>query len=354
MLICSSGFKSKCVGSIIAVAAILANSLIVPVGVHAQAKTGTPLGSMVTPPNSPTPSEQDVTQAVEEIAVIGGHGSFIWSWADGDSGFQLAQTFTTLFRQIGLKVFLQLSPTGVGSPTPPNGLAKTFTDPAVQAQYLSDVTRLAALHPDYLNLATEINLMYYVDPAEFTAFVPLYQQAYALAKQTSPQTQVGVSYHLDLYFGYEEYNVPGMLGTQDFIGFTTYPAWTVYKNVYPAPDQMAPAYYDRIRSVFPTQPIVFAEVGWPSGGLGSMADQEKYVSALPKYMATVHPILITWTMEHDVNYFQVAALSAAQISILQGFNVDPTELFNELNSMGMLTATGPPKPAWITAETLVF
>jgi hypothetical protein len=340
--------------TIAAVLAIVAASAIKPVALNAQAKTGTPLGSVVTPAHSPAPSDQDVAQAIKEIAVIGGSGSFIWSWADGDPGYQLMQTFTTLFRQVGLKVFLQLSPTGVGSPAPPNSLPKTFTDPQVQAQYLSDVSRLAALHPDYLNLGSEINLMYYLQPAEFAAFEPLYQQAYILVKQISPQTQVGVSYHMDLYFGYNEFNVPGLLGTQDFIGFTTYPSWTVYKGVYPAPDQIPTAYYDRIRAVFPTQPIVFSEVGWPSGGLGSLSDQEKYVAALPKYMAIVQPVLITWTMQHDVDYFHVASLSQQQINILLGFNVDPTELFNELNSMGMLTWDGPPKPSWVTASSLVF
>jgi hypothetical protein len=335
-------------------AAIVACSVIAPVNLHGQAKTGTPLGSVVSPAHSPTPSDQDVAQAVKEIAAIGSCGSFIWTWSNGDPEYQLLQTLTTLFREVGLKVFLQIAPTGIGSPAPPNGLPKTFTDPLTQAQYLNDAARLAALHPDYLNLGAEINLMYYLEPAEFNAFIPLYQQAYAIVKQTSPQTQVGVSYHLDLFFGYNEFNVPALLGPQDFIGFTTYPAWTVYKGVYPAPDQIALAYYDRLRIVFPTQPIVFAEVGWPSGGLSNLSDQNKYMAALPQYMAKTQPALVIWVMEHDVDNFHVSELSQAQINILLGFNVDPTELFNELNSMGMLVWDGPPKPAWVTASGLVF
>jgi hypothetical protein len=347
-------FPTQRAAVVAVVVAIVASSMIAPADLYSQAKAGTPLGSVVSPAHSPTPSDQDVAQAVKEIAAIGTCGSFIWTWSNGDPEYQLMQTLTTLFREVGLKVFLQLAPTGIGSPAPPNGLPKTFTSPLTQAQYLNDVRRLAALRPDYLNLGAEINLMYYLQPAEFNAFVPLYQQAYALAKQTSPQTQVGVSYHLDLYFGYNEFNVPALLGPQDFIGFTTYPAWTVYKGVYPAPDQIPLAYYDRLRVVFPTQPIVFAEVGWPSDGLGSLSDQDKYVSALPKYMAKTQPALVIWVMEHDVNNFHVSELSQEQINILLGFNVDPTELFNELNSMGMLLSDGPPKPSWVTASGLVF
>ena len=331
--------------------ATLFASLAIPSA--AQVKSG-PMGSMFTPAHWPNPSNQDVLQAILEIGAIGNHASYMWQWADGQASLQQMQALTPLFRQYGLKVFLQLSPTGLGAPAPPNQLPATFTDPQTQAQYLSDVKQLALLQPDYINLGAEINLMYYLQPAEFKAFEPLYQQAYALVKQVSPSTQVGVSYHLDLFFGDSEFNLIDELGPQDYIGFTTYPAWTVYDGYYSAPNEMETVYYDRIRSVIPTTPIVFSEVGWPTGGLGSMADQAAYVSALPKYMAVTKPALITWTMEHDAANFNVAALSAEQIQILQNFDVNPQELFNELDTMGILSNAGPPKPAWVTAETLSF
>ena len=37
-----------------------------------------------------------------------------------------------------------------------------------------------------------------------------------------------------------------------------------------------------------------------------------------------------------------------------GFEVDPAELFSELNSMGILSWDGPPKPAWFAAMGLIF
>ena len=315
---------------------------------------GDPLGSMFTPAHWPHPTDQDVLHAILEIGAIGGHASYMWQWGDGNSSYLQMQALTPLFRQYGLKVFLQLSPTALGTPAPPGGLPPTFTSPQTQAQYLSDVQNLASLHPDYLNLGAEINLMYYLQPAEFAAFEPLYQQAYALAKEVSPSTQVGVSYHLDLFFGDNEFNIVDQLGPQDYVGFTTYPAWTVYEGYYPAPDQLQTVYYDRIRLVIPTAPVVFAEVGWPTGGLGSLADQAAYVSALPKYMAVTNPVLITWCMEHDAANFNLGRVTPQQFQLLLGFHLDPREFFDELDTMGMLSTDGPPKPSWITAETLVF
>ena len=332
---------------------MVAAFLAVPSACIGQVKGG-PFGSMFTPAHWPNPTDQDILQAILEIGAIGGHASYMWQWSDGDPSYVQMQQLTPLFRQYGLSVFLQLSPTALGTPSPPDNLPPTFTDPLTQARYLSDVQNLASLRPDYLNLGAEINLMYYLQPTEFKAFEPLYRQAYALVKQISPGTQVGVSYHLDLYFGDNEFNIVDELGTQDYIGFTTYPAWSVYKRFYPSPDQMQSVYYDRIRLAIPTAPIVFSEVGWPTGGLGSLADQAAYVSALPKYMTIVNPVLITWTMEHDADNFNLGNLSQEQIQILLGFQVNPRELFDELDTMGLLSTDGPPKPSYITAESLVF
>ena len=335
-------------------AVLAAFTLLCPAFAAAQAKTNSPLGFLFTPANIPNSTSQDVVQAALEIAAVGGHGSFMWEWASGTVGYSQVQGVVPLFRQLGLKVFLQFSPTGIGQVTPPDGLPQTFSDATVRQRFLDDVAKLASQKPDYLNLGAEINLIYYLNKNEFTQYKSLYQQAYNEVKSISPNTQVGVSYHLDLFFGDNEFNLLTDFGPQDFIAFTTYPAWTVYKGFYPAPDQMATLYYDRIRMVIPNKPIIFSEVGWPSAGLGSATDQDKYVQSLPRYFANVKPVLVTFAMEHDSDHFRVEMLDQAQVLILQGFQVDPTELFAELNSMGLLSHDGPPKPAYISAGTLTF
>lgn len=319
-----------------------------------QVKSTSPLGFLLSPAHLPNPTNEDVIRALMETGGIGSHGSFMFEWQTGNVGLTQTQQLVSLFRHFGLKVFLQFSPTGVGAPTPPDGLVASFADPDVQGRFLHDVGELAALKPDYLNLGAEINLLYYLNRDEFSSYKTLYQKAYSVIKSISPSTQVGVSYHLDLFFGDQEFNLSTDLGPQDFIGFTTYPAWTVYKGFYPAPDEFSEDYYDRIPTVIPDRPVLFTEVGWPSGGLGSLNDQNRYIASLPRYFAKTNPTLVTFAMQHDSNYFKVELLNKVQLATLQGFNVNATELFDELNTMGLLAWDGLPKPAYITAQTLEF
>jgi hypothetical protein len=329
--------------------------LMIPVAASAQAKTNSPIGFEFSPAHDPNPTSQDMVQAALEIAAVSGHGSFMWEWETGDSGYTMMQGVVSLYRRLGLKVFLQLSIAGVGQVAPPDNLPHSFADATVRQRFLFDVAKAASLKPDYLNLGAEANFIYYFNPNEFPLYVSLYQQAYNAVKSISPNTQVGVSYHFDLFFAKSEFNLLTDLGPQDFIAFTTYPAWTVYQGYYPAPDQMAAAYYDRIRLVIPgTTPVIFSEVGWPSAGLGSQSDQDKFVRSLPRYFANAKPVLVTFAMEHDTDHFSVDAFNNLQLLALQQKGVDIVELFLELNTVGLLSTDGPPKQAYISAGSLNF
>jgi hypothetical protein len=322
----------------------------------AQAKD-TPFGVLLTPAHMPAPRDGDLLQSLQETAFVGGHVSFMWEWAD-DTAFENISALMPLYRAFGLKTFIQMSPTGVGRPAPPENLPASFADPDVRSRYLTDLQRLAALQPDYMNLAAEINLLHHVDgevgTSEWSEYVTLYQEAYQQVKAISPGTQVGVSFHLDLLFGYEQYALIEELGEQDYVGFTTYPSWLVYKGVFSSVDDIPVEYYDRVRIVVPDKPIVYAEVGWPSAGTGTYATQADYVAALPRLLHGTTPVLTTWSMLHDVDHFRVEALSEEQIAVLRGFDLDPVVLFAELNSMGLLFWDGPPKPAWLAAIELTF
>ena len=345
-----SGFVRMQVSTIIATCALL----IIPVAASAQAKTDSPIGFEFSPAHAPNPTSQDIVQAALEIAAVSGHGSYMWEWKSGDAGYTTMQGVVSLCRLLGLKVFLQLSIAGVGQVAPPDNLPQSFADATVRQRFLDDVAKVASLKPDYLNLGAEANFIYYFNPNEFPLYVSLYQQAYNKVKSISPNTQVGVSYHLDLFFAKSEFNLLTGLGPQDFIAFTTYPAWTVYQGYYPAPDQMAAAYYDRIRLVIPNKPVIFSEVGWPSAGLGSQSDQDKFVRSLPRYFANVKPVLVTFAMEHDIDHFSVDAFNNLQLLVLEQSGVDIVELFLELNTVGLLSTDGPPKQAYISAGSLNF
>jgi hypothetical protein len=321
---------------------------------YGQAKN-TPFGVLMTPSHMPLPGPADIGQAIFETATVGGHVSYMVEWPTHERDIENIEGLLPIYRMMGLEVFLQFAPTSVGGALPPEGYATTFADPALRALYLDNIRRLAEFEPEYLNLAAEINLLYYANPQEWDHFKSLYQEAYAAAKAISPTTQIGVSFHLDLLFGFGQLELIGNLGPQDYIGFTTYPSWTVEKGVFASVADIPTDYYARIRTVLGSSlPVIFAEVGWSHDGGTTLEEQAAYVAELPRLMNSTAPTLITWSMLHDVDHFKVEYLTDEQRALLEGFDLDPAVLFAQLNSMGLLAWNGPPKPSWFAALNLVF
>jgi hypothetical protein len=319
---------------------------------HAQTKVtwNTSFGALLTPAQSPLTTQDETWQAVLELSSIGTHASAMWEWRAGETGYTATAQLVPLLKLMGLKSVLQFDPTEVGQPSTPPGFAQSFADPAVRRQFVADALRLASLKPDYLNLAAEINLLYLFNPIECYNFSTLYRHAYRAVKLVSPTTKVGVSYHFDIFFTFNQASIIQLMGPQDFIGFTTYPSSLVYYGVYPSIDWIPADYYTRIRLIAPTQPIVFTEVGWPTGGHGNMQDEAAYLAALPRLMGGVKPEVISWALLHDVTYFTEATLDPGFLSKI--YNIDPNTLLAELNTMGLLTWEGPPKPAYYVAKSI--
>jgi len=308
-------------------------------------------GTGFTPARYPLSTDDDVLQALRENLALGAYTTYVWDWGASDDVDQL-HDFVPLVRSVGLKPFLQISPTALGEASPPAGLVgRTFGDADVRARYLSDVDELAVLQPEYMNLAAEINLLAYRNPGQFTNYKSLYREAYARVKEISPNTKVGISLHMDLFFGDEQFTIMEDL-PHDYVGFTSYPAWAVHEDYYESPTEMVTDYYDRIRVVFPKEDIVFTEMGWPSGGRGTLEEQAEFVRNLPRLLEGVRPDLVLWALQHDVGHYQVSNLTPEQIAIIENFGVDPNQLFDELNSTGLLSWAGPPKPAYFDALNL--
>jgi hypothetical protein len=324
--------------------------------VTAQVVPQTRFGSLFNPAHMPdgVSTTADFLLALQQTANLGGPISFMHDWSAGEAGLTYLGLMVPAARHHGLKVFLQLAPTSMGQPMPPAGVPASFSNPQARARYLADVERLASFIPDYLNLCPEVDLTFALAPGEAAAFASLYKEAYAVVKRVSPHTQVGVSYHFDMFFTFQEFAIPAYLGAQDYIGFTSYPAWLVYDGFLPTVGALPDFYYDRVRTVFPTQPIVFTEIGWPSEGGGTPQDQTDFVSALPRLMRTVRPALLIWTMLTDVHKFQLALLTDEQRRFFESINVDPAVLFARFNSMGLVDWDGLEKAAYLAARALAF
>lgn len=313
-------------------------------------------GVSYSPPNYPAVTLEDYQQGFRETLAVGTHVSYLYAWSGGDEEFAVTSMVMDTAKSLGITTLLQFSSTSIGFPDPPDKTVTpvSFNNPDVRTAYLDDVRRLAEIKPDYLVLVAEINLMYFLHWQEYEYYKTLYTQAYDLVKSISPTTQVGVSYHMDIFFGDEEYALYYDLGPQDFIGFTSYPSHLVYDGYTTSIATFPVEYYSRIRIVFPEIPVLFTEIGWPSAGDGSLEDQAEFIRRLPELLRDVNPVLISWALLHDVNYFQLFMLNDEQLAIMAKYNVDPVLLFDELNSMGLMQQWGPPKPGWLDAVKLDF
>lgn len=321
-----------------------------------QAAKDTPFGSEMIAANYPFTTQDDIVRALYLTAAIGSHSSHIWYFADQAKLADMPM-LVSLMRSAGLKVMLQIGPTFLDMPAPPEGMVKSFADPNTRAMYLSSVFRLALNKPEYLVLATEANLLFRFNRPEFENFRSLYTQAYNMVKIISPKTKVGASYLYTVwYVNYvrENTDVPGMLTPYDMVAFTGYPEDIVNAGVYDSIASIPPEWYGAARNAYPNTTIGFSEMGWSSKIRGTPELQAEFVRNLPRLMSKTNPEFITWAVLHDVDFFKRDLLTLEQAAFLEGLGVDIDVLFGHFNGMGLLDGTGKAKPALIEAGKLVF
>jgi hypothetical protein len=151
---------------------------------------------------------------------------------------------------------------------------RSITEPAVQRLYRSYVRALVdMLHPDYLGLAAETNLVRAIAPR------PVYDAVVRMTNDAAGDIRRQHSASaLPLYVSVQVETAWGKLGGQaafagidqdmrDFpfmnvIGLSSYP----YLGGFSDPDQIPPDYYTRVRGSR-TLPVMVVEGGWPSASV---------------------------------------------------------------------------------------
>jgi hypothetical protein len=82
----------------------------------------------------------------------------------------------------------------------------------------------------------------------------------------------------------------------DVVGFTTYPS-----RFHETPTQRPPDYYPwMFRHIRQSDPAMFMEVGWPTSGSGSEAEQLAFLRCLPGLLKGIHPVGLDWALLPDV------------------------------------------------------
>lgn len=316
----------------------------------------TVLGMEMIPRNMPNSTIHDVLDALRVSAGLGGHSSFIWHWSEAPVR-QLVIDLVPGMHGHGLKSMVQVGAIFLRAPDPPDGLPATFADPQTRARYIADVEAIARARPNYLILATEINLLDRFNRPEFEHFTTLYTQAYDAVKAISPMTQVGASFLYTSWFA-EFYvdgrDLPGMLQPLDFIAFTSYPLDLITEGWFASASAVPAEWLGAARLAYPDARIAFSELAWPSKHLGTPESQADFTRQVPRLVSQARPELVTWAVLHDNEFFGRHLLSEESVQFLESLGVDIDALFSHFNGMGLRDGFGNPKPAYYEAAGLVF
>lgn len=142
--------------------------------------------------------------------------------------------------------------------------------------------------PDYLALGVEVNMLRRRSPEQFEAFVSLYTEAYANAKDANPGTKVFPTFQLeDLEGSLGDVHPPEwealdpFIGMMDALAISTYP----YLGEIRTAADLRPDYYAQLRARFAGE-ILVVESGYASAPVegerlvGTEADQEAFLRRL--------------------------------------------------------------------------
>lgn len=294
------------------------------------------LGIAITPAHFPKHTPQDLDAAYKRAAQLGRNAVFISQWSR--LKMNVVKVIVDKSRANGLVSVIGLSPTlltggrkGLDVPDAVKRAAGgrvTFANPAVRKAFVDAAVKLAELKPQYLCLATEINLMALGNLREYLLFSQVYKEAYRAVKRVSPNTRVFVSFQWDVMHILDtkaphRLNEHGKLidlfrPALDLIALTTYPS-----PHYATPAGLPRDYYSSLfNHVDSSEPIMLMEIGWPTSGSGTESEQAAFIRRIPELFRGMRVEVIAWALLHDVNLAEFDA---------------------NLNTTGLLRGNGKPK-----------
>ena len=276
--------------------------------------TGT--GVAPTPANFPASSAQDLQAVFGLSNQVGRYVVFIYPWSQSNL-VDAARLAVQESRASGLIPIIAVSPTVLGGfrstydvpdsvRTAVGAGSLSMSNPVVRDAFKATVLQLANLQPDYLCVATEINMMAFVDMQEYSQFAQTYSWMYPDIKSAAPNTKIFVSFQWDIYRILDQ-SEPDKVAAHtqlidmfrpslDVVAFTSYPS-----NHFATVADMPSSYYSDLKQhTQTTDEVMFMEIGWPTVLAGDEATQANFVNALPALMAAVRPSVLAWSLLHDV------------------------------------------------------
>jgi hypothetical protein len=213
-------------------------------------------------------------------------------------------------------------------------LLRPLDDSTKQAYKDSAVALVDKYKLQYLGIGIEVNTLYVKSPADFDAFVQLYENVYDAVKAKSPDTKVFTIFQLEMMKGLNgglfggsnepakaQWSLLDKFPKSDIITFTTYPSL-----IYGAPSEIPFDYYDEIRT-HTKKSVAFTEIGWhseadPAGWESSEAEQAEFVVTFFNRIRDLNNELAIWSFMYD------------------------QDTLAPFRSMGLHSKDGTAKPAW--------
>ncbi len=284
------------------------------------------VGVALSPAHFPYFSDRDFNVFFDQAAQIGSHVTWIFQWGSPPPAGSFAVVHEWA-KQRGLKFQLWLSPTTLSNerkePDLPKSLAgKGFADVEVRRAYVEEMLKLAAVKPDVLGLATEINFLE-ANPKEFAPFVSLAQEAYAAVKKKYPQQTVTISFQWEVMRAHQQFDMfKQFADSVDIYSITSYPDAFGDPSKAKVPDD----YYSSVRKYLPTQRVGISEIGWSSAPPANETIQAAFFARLPDFTHGAKFEFVSLALLHDVSLF--------------------TGELERLNHVGIRTIDDAPKKSW--------
>jgi len=165
-----------------------------------------------------------------------------------------------------------------------------FADPDLREAFIAYTTYVVKTYePDYLAIGVEVNMLYERKPAQFEAFVSLYQEAYQVAKRTRPETKVFPTFQLeDLEGTFDDIHPPHwevldyFKGMMDVLAISTYP----FLGDVTGASGIREDYFSQLRERFDGE-IIISETAYPSApveGKSAMGTEEEQAAYLARVL----------------------------------------------------------------------
>jgi hypothetical protein len=293
---------------------------------HGASAKDTIVGVALSPAHFPNFSDHDFDIFFEQAAQIGSHVTWIFEWESLTPMLSLHVIHDKATKK-GLKLHLDLSPLALFGGRKNPAVSKSvggnsFGDPIVRRAYIDAVLEIAALRPDYLGLATEVNLLAQ-NPSEFASFASLAHEAYAAVKKKYPEQTVTLSFQWEMMRAHQQFDMLRQFANSvDVYSFTSYP--DAFGD--PSKANVPGDYYSSVRKYLPTQRVGISEIGWSSAPPGDEAGQAAFFARLPERTQGARFEFVTLALLHDVSLF--------------------TGEIERLNHVGIRTIDDAPKKSW--------